>query len=171
MEKTLEILGKWKTSFWPKSAQQAQPPTRARARVPSALNRRTPPVGASPRPRSFSPSLPLTASGADLSVPFPFSHAHVLSRFPADPTNLPPTNSHRGRAHVRAFPDHLHTPSPPLEPAPHSPTPPCSFAPSAEHPRPLSRPAHASRQLRRRSPKPVARSTAAVEPAPHPLSR
>lgn len=101
-------------------------------------------------------SLPLAASGADLSAPLLVVHALV--------PNLSPAHSHRGHAHVCAFPGHLRMPSPPLELAPCSPTPPCSFAPSPEHPRPLSRPARASKKLRHRSPKPVARSSTVVEP-------
>jgi hypothetical protein len=69
----------------------------------------------------------------------------------------------RGRAHVRAFPGHLRTPSSPLEPTPRSPISPFSFAPSTEHPRPLSRAAHVSRQLRRRSLTSATHSTVTVE--------
>jgi hypothetical protein len=96
---------------------------------------------------------------------FPFAHTHVPSRWSADPTRQALSlTSRRGRAHVRAFSGHLRTPSTPLEPVSRSPTSPCSFAPSVEHPRPLSRPARASRQLRRHSPKSIARSTIAVSP-------
>jgi hypothetical protein len=125
---------------------------------------------------SLSLSLPLAANGADLSAPFLLAHTNVLSRCPADPTRqtLSLTSacalSPWMRPCPRVFRPPPHAPTP-LEPAPHSPTSPCSFAPSAKHPRPLCRPACASRQLRRHSPKPTARSTAAVEPAPRPLPR
>jgi hypothetical protein len=130
----------------------------ARARVPSVPNRRTPPVGSNPP----APSLPLSLSllcGADLSVPFLFARAHLLS-LPREPhpsavPNLPPTSPPWKCPHPRVLRPPPHALAP-LEPAPRSPTSPYSFAPSAEHSRPLSRPARATRQLCRRSPKPAA---------------
>jgi hypothetical protein len=80
IEKALEIPGKWKIPFRPKLAQQAQP------RAPSARDRRTPPIGASPRPRPSPPLSPARCSEADLSAPFLFVHAHVPSLCCADPT-------------------------------------------------------------------------------------
>ena len=61
-----------------------------------------------------------------------------------------PRSPRRGRAHVRAFSAHVPMSSPLLSPAPCSPTSPRSFAPSAKPPRPLSRSAHACRELRHR---------------------
>jgi hypothetical protein len=149
--------------FQPKSAQQAQP--RARARAPSAPDRRTPHVGASPR----APSLPLSISllcGAGLSVPFS-SRTCSSSLDPADPTRQPTPN-------LKPTPPPWTCPRPrnpwppphalaPLEPTPRSPTSPCSFVPSAEHSHPLSRPTRTPRQFRRCSSTSTARSTVTVE--------
>jgi hypothetical protein len=158
----------------------------------------TPPTSDRPHPRTraLSPSLPFAARwarpiGADPSAPAP-----VLPRCPMDPfrqrwppvracslslprgphpSGPPSLTSHprprHGHAHGRTFSGHLLTPWPPLEPAPRSPTSPCSFAPSTEHPRPLSRPARAPRQLRRRSTMFAARYTVVAEPPSCPLPR
>jgi hypothetical protein len=171
MEKALENPGKWKISFRPKSAQQAQPLARACARAPSAPDRRTPPVGASPRPR---PSLHLSPArcqwGRSVGTISFRARAHPLSLprgpHPLGPVHsLPPVHSRRGRAHVCAFSRQLHTPSPPLEPAPRSPTSPYSFAPSAEHPHPLSlalRVHPSSSFAAHRSPSPVPRPSSSL---------
>jgi hypothetical protein len=54
IENALEILGKWKFPFRPKSAQQAQPRARPRALI---LWQADPACRRQPAPTSFSPSL------------------------------------------------------------------------------------------------------------------
>jgi hypothetical protein len=83
----------------------------------------------------------------------PRARAHPLSLtsgpHPSDPVpNLPPTPPPWTRPRPRNPRPPPHALAP-LEPAPRSPTSPCSFMPSAEHSRPLSRPAHAPKQFYR----------------------
>jgi hypothetical protein len=118
---------------------------RARARAFARADRWTPPVGLS-RPRALSLPLP---SGPVLSASF-LSHARPLSLCPAtppispSPTSCPrPSSWTRPRPRVIRPPPHVLTP---FEPAPRSPTSPRSLAPSVKPPRPLSHPAHATRQ-------------------------
>jgi hypothetical protein len=99
--------------------------------------------------RSFSPG-PLSLS---------LSRRAHLSVIP----NLLPTIPRRGHAHDRAFSGHTLAPASLLSPVPYSPTSPRSLAPSAKPPRPLSRSARVTRELRHRPPTSVARSTVAVE--------
>jgi hypothetical protein len=134
------------------------PAPRVRALAPACPRSLTggPRLSAPTRPPLLSLSL---LCGADLSAPFLFARAHLLS-LPREPhrsavPNLPPTSPPWKCPHPRVLRPPPHALAP-LEPAPRSPTSPYSFAPSAEHSRPLSRPARATRQLCRRSPKPAA---------------
>jgi hypothetical protein len=107
-----------------------------------------------------------------LSLP----HAHSLSLCPAVPTCQPsltsrPRSPHHGRAHDRAFSGHVPAPVPLLSPAPCSPTSPRSFVPSAKPPHPLSRSAHACRELRHRPPSTAARSAVSITSVPRPVPR
>jgi hypothetical protein len=81
-----------------------------------------------------------------------FLRACSLSLCPAVPTYQPsltsrPRPPRHGRAHDRTFSSHVPAPAPLLSLAPCSPTFPRSFAPSAKPPHPLSRSAHACREL------------------------
>jgi hypothetical protein len=144
---------------------QVGPVSRAHARVPSVPDRQAPPVGTSLRAHSLSPSRcsvgpicrrrPFSPRLLSLSL----SHRAHLSVIP----NLPPTIPCRGRAHDRMFFGHVLAPASLLNLAPCSPTSPRSLAPSAKPPRPLSRSARVTRELRHRPPTSVARSTVAVE--------
>jgi hypothetical protein len=150
--------------------------------MPSAPDRRTPPVGASLR----TPSLPLSLSllcGVSLSAPIPLRSRPLspaarwtlsvsVDRPFADPLSLPvgltrlpvpnlqsmSSSWMRPRPRVPRPPPHALAP---LEPAPRSPTSPCSLAPSAELSCPLSRPAHALDNFAaaHRRPLPVPRSS------------
>jgi hypothetical protein len=127
------------------------------------------PVGQAYRrqsPRARAHSLPAPRWTLSVSVDHPFADPLSLPRGPhpsVPSTSLTPRQCpRRGHTHVRALPDHLRTPSP------RSTTSLCSFAPTAEHPRPLSSPVRASRQLHRRSLMSATRSTIAVEPPPLP---
>jgi hypothetical protein len=149
----------------PKSAHQAQPLARARARAPSVPDRQTPPVGASPRTSSLPLSLSLLC-GADLSAPLLFAHARSLSA----PRSPPVSPSLTSRPRPRVLWPPLHAPAP-LEPAPRSPTSPCSLTPLAKLSRPLSRPARATRQALSPLTEDRRRSTTVVEPSSRPFPR
>jgi hypothetical protein len=96
-----------------------------------------------------------------------FSHALSLSLPRAPHPSVVPNVSPRSppwthpRLRVLRPPPHALAP---LEPAPRLPTSPCSLAPSAELFRPLSHPARATRQLCRRSPKPVVVPRSSLSP-------
>jgi hypothetical protein len=118
---------------------QTSPLSPARARAPSVPDRRAPPIGAK------------RAVSAVLSP-------HALSLCPAVPTcqsslTSRPRYPRRGRAHDCAFFGHARAPTPLLSLTPCSPTSPRSFAHCAKPPRPLSRSAHASIELRHRPPR------------------
>jgi hypothetical protein len=141
---------------------------------------RPPALTGGPRLSAYSPahslpSFPLTARWASPIGTVCLAHApalSVLSRGPPVSLSLtsrphPPPWT-RPRTHVLRPPPHALAP---LEPVPRSPTSPCSFAPSVELSRPLSRPAHATRQV----PPPITedsrRSVTAVESPSRPLPR
>jgi hypothetical protein len=139
----------------------------------------------SPAPRTRAPSVPTRAPSLPLSVLLPrglglsasfLSHARPLpslsrrshlSAHPQPPAHDPPP----GRAHDLAISGHLRTSSPLLSLAPCSPTFPRSLAPSVEPSCPLSRSAHATRELRHRPPSTDVRSATVIEPAPRLLPR
>jgi hypothetical protein len=106
---------------------------------------------------------------------FPRARPLPLSVSPSSPVSSSltshPRSPRRGRAHDRAFSGHVRAPSPLLSLAPCSPTSPLSFAPSAQPSRPLSRSAHACRELCHRLPSTVACFAATVASAPHPVPR
>jgi hypothetical protein len=139
----------------------------ARPRCLTGGSRLSPPARALPLslllPRGPVLSAPFLAPACPLSL---FRGAHLSAR-PQPPTHVP----RHGRAHDRAFSGHLCTSSPLLSPGLRSPTFPRSLAPSAKPSRPLSRSAHATRKLCRRSPKTVVRSATAVDPVPRFLPR
>jgi hypothetical protein len=120
------------------------------------------------------PSLPLSRCPVGQSCQRRSLPPCPLSLCPAVPTcqlvlNLSPTIPHRGRTHDRAFSGHVRAPVPLLSLAPCSHTSPLSFAPSTQPIRPLSRSAHACRELRHRPPSTAACSVAAVAPVPRPV--
>jgi hypothetical protein len=141
------------------------------ARTPLVPNRRAPPVGANPS--AFTPSLSRCFVGLSCRRrSFPL-HAHSLYLCPAVPTCQSSPASHprsprRGRTHVHAFSGHVPAPMPLLSLVPCSPASPRSFAPSAKPPRPLSRSARASRELRHHPPSTdvVLRSPSRPRPVP-----
>jgi hypothetical protein len=141
-----------KSHFGPFSPSRPSPQrVRTCARAPSVPDRRAPPIGANSSAPSLllSLSLSLDARGPGLSAPFllPARSLPSLSRRPhlSAVPNLSPSIPRRGRAHVRAFYDHVPAPAPLLSPTPCSSTSPRSLAPSAEPPRPLSRSARTTR--------------------------
>jgi hypothetical protein len=107
------------------------PAPRARACAPSAPDRWTPRVGASPH----APSLPISLSllcGAGYRRRF-FSHSLILSICPMDPTgqpirNLPPMPPPSTRPRPRVFRPPPHALAP-LEHVPRSPTSPAHLRP------------------------------------------
>jgi hypothetical protein len=157
MEKQLEIL----KIENPNSAQSAQP---AQLHALAFPDRRTSPVSAFSCPLSY-PPLPLAASGVDMSASISSACTSFpsLSRGPARQpsrlftrslsltdgsclSNLSPPNRPRSSPWTRPRP-RVSRQDPRAQafsgPRPRSLTLPCSVEPSAEHPRPLSRSAHA----------------------------
>jgi hypothetical protein len=139
-----------------------RPPASAHALSLPPASRWVRPISVDPSARSFSrcpvgPSCQRWPSVRAQSLSLP--RGPRLSATPV--TNLPPTPTSWTHPRPRN-PRPLSHALAPLETAPRSPTSPYSFATSAEH----SRPARASRQLRRRSSKFAVRSTVAIEPAP-----
>jgi hypothetical protein len=158
---------KRKRPFWPKQSNKPSPRARAPARAPPACDRRVPPVGANPSALT-PPSLAALWGRAVGAVSL--ARARSLSLCPAVPTYQPsltfrPRSPCRGRAHDRAFSGHVRAPTP------CSPTYPLSFAPSAQLSRPLSRSAHANRELRHRPTTPTSCSVATVAPVPRLVPR
>jgi hypothetical protein len=129
------------------------------ARSLSPLSSSRCPVGQSCRRRSSRTRV----RSLSLSV----SHEPHLSVCPQPPAHVP----RLGRAHDRAFSSHLRMSSPLLSPAPRSPTSLRSLVPSAEPPRLLSHPTHATRQALPPLTKDSRRSATVVESPLRPWPR
>jgi hypothetical protein len=124
------------------------PPSLSLSRCPVGQACRRRPLACSPASLSVSPTPPVSSSS----------------------TSCPRSPRH-GRTHVRASSGHIHAPAPLLSPAPCSPISPLSFAPSARLSRPLSRSAHACRELRHRPSSTAACSVAVVASVPRQVPR